>query len=326
MTGTPSAIQISAWIGTSATTHITNLDYVKLNGSDILPEMYYGRFSVTTTAELQAVIDKTLMYEKTTMPSTAYLGEAVMIAGQDPTFGLDYGDGQINYGTNNYFNTAHGITSHTYLYAISGTSDAAVIANVSNGVGYANYTAHGSDQGWADPSFSVSDVDGLANANKYPVMVGNCCVTNKFETAVCFGEKLIRTANKGAVAYIGANDNSYWDEDYWWGVGAKYTSSQITAANGVAPAWSASKIGVYDGIFHEHSEATADLATFCGAMNFMGNLAVTQGASSRINYYWEMYSIMGDPSLSPYMTQMMGFSDTGRVYKYLYTMSTLVKK
>ena len=32
----------------------------------------------------------------------------------------------------------------------------------------------------------------------------------------------------------------------------------------------------------------------------MGNLAVAQGASSLLNYYWEIYSIMGDPSLMPY--------------------------
>jgi len=33
----------------------------------------------------------------------------------------------------------------------------------------------------------------------------------------------------------------------------------------------------------------------------MGNMAVVASNSSRINYYWEIYSIMGDPSLIPYM-------------------------
>ncbi|HPT72746.1 MAG TPA: hypothetical protein PLE74_10750, partial [Candidatus Cloacimonadota bacterium] len=53
--------------------------------------------------------------------------------------------------------------------------------------------------------------------------------------------------------------------------------------------------------FHEHSEASTDWATFLGSMIYMGNLAVTQEASSLTTYYWEVYSIMGDPSLSPYM-------------------------
>ncbi|HPT72748.1 MAG TPA: C25 family cysteine peptidase, partial [Candidatus Cloacimonadota bacterium] len=293
--------QIPAYTGQSSSGHVTDLDYVKLNGTDYVPEMYYGRFSVTTAAECQNIIDKTLMFEKTTMPSTAYLGNVDMIAGQDPTYGPTHGDGQINYGTTNYFNATHGITSSTYLYAVSGSASAQIIADCSAGRGYMNYTAHGSETGWYSPAFSNSDVDNLTNANKYPVMVGNCCLTNHFDTALCFGEKLIRAANKGAVAYIGGTNSTYWDEDYWWGVGAKLTSSGISSAGGTAPAWVANKIGAYDAVFHQHSEATADWATSTGAMIYMGNLAVTQAASSRIFYYWEIYSVMGDPSLSPYM-------------------------
>ncbi|HPT72974.1 MAG TPA: C25 family cysteine peptidase, partial [Candidatus Cloacimonadota bacterium] len=246
---------IPAFTGQTASGHVTDLDYVKLNGTDYVPEMYYGRFSASTTTDLQSIIDKTLMYEKTTMPSTAYLGFVDMISGNDSTYGLDYADGQIRYGTDNYFNAAHGITSSTYLYAVSGSSSTAtaIHSDVNTGRGYLNYTAHGSETGWYMPSFQTTDVDALTNANKYPVMVGNCCLSNHFDTAICFGEKLLRAANKGAVGYIGANNYSYWNEDYWWGVGAKYSSSQITAANGVPPAWSSGKIGTYDAVFHEHS-------------------------------------------------------------------------
>ncbi|PKN79923.1 MAG: hypothetical protein CVU48_03870 [Candidatus Cloacimonetes bacterium HGW-Cloacimonetes-1] len=286
---------ITSNTGTSGT-HVTDLSYVRLNGTDIVPDMYYGRFSVSSSTELTNIINKTLMFEKTTMPDLSYLGKVVMIAGQDPTFGPTHGDGQINYGTANYFNAAHGITSNTYLYAVSGTSDAAIIANASEGRGYINYTAHGSETSWADPTFTVNDANNLTNTNKPFVAVGNCCVTNKFDYTggPCFGEALIRASNRAAAAYIGATNNSYWDEDYWWGVGAKGT------ANGTAPAYNASTLGVYDGMFHTHSEAVTDWVQTVGDANYMGNLAVTQGASTRINYYWEIYSIMGDPSLMPY--------------------------
>jgi len=134
----------------------------------------------------------------------------------------------------------------------------------------------------------------MINAGKYGVMVGNCCVTNAFGTGVCFGESIIRKANAGGVAYIGGTNNTYWDEDYWWAVGAKGT------ANGTAPAYDATKLGAYDAMFHTHSEAQTDWAQTTGDAILMGNLAVAQGASSRTNYYWEIYSIMGDPSLMPY--------------------------
>lgn len=285
---------IIANTGVTSSSHVTDLTYVRLNGTDYVPEMYYGRFSVSSATELTNIVIKTVTFEKTQMPDLSYLGKAVMIAGQDPTYGPTHGNGAINYGTTNYFNSTQGITSNTYLHNISGTSDAAIIANANEGRGYMNYTAHGSETSWADPTFSVSNVNSMTNTNKYGVMVGNCCVTNAFGTSVCFGESIIRKANAGGVTYIGGNNNTYWDEDYWWAVGAKGT------ANGNAPAYDATKLGAYDAMFHTHSEAVADWATTTGDVIYMGNLAVSQGGSSRTNYYWEIYSIMGDPSLMPY--------------------------
>ena len=49
------------------------------------------------------------------MPSDAFLGAVTMVAGADPDNGQLYGNGQINYGTSDYFNSAHAIFSNTYL-------------------------------------------------------------------------------------------------------------------------------------------------------------------------------------------------------------------
>ncbi len=43
-----------------------------------------------------------------------------MIGGVDANYGQVWANGQINYGTTYYFNTAHGITSQTYLYPALG--------------------------------------------------------------------------------------------------------------------------------------------------------------------------------------------------------------
>lgn len=136
----------------------------------------------------------------------------------------------------------------------------------------------------------------MSNAGKYGVMVGNCCITNEFDySSPCFGEAIIRKANAGGVAYIGGINSTYWDEDYYWAVGYK------TPINGTAPAYNASKLGVYDAMFHSHGEASSNWATTTGETIFMGNMAVQQSGSSRTNYYWEIYHIMGDPSLMTYM-------------------------
>jgi hypothetical protein len=210
-----------------------------------------------------------------------------------------YGNGQINYGTDNYFNALHGLTVYTYLYGSGSpiTSDmpqasAAIIADVSAGVGFANYTAHCGSSGWSDPSFSTANISGLQNYDQYGVMVGNCCQSNKFDVAECFGEGLLRANNKGAVGYIGGSNNTYWNEDYWWAVG----NGSISAN----PTYAGTGLALFDCIMHENGEQQEDWFITTGQMIHSGNLAVTQAGGSE-QYYWEIYHLMGDPSLMPYI-------------------------
>jgi len=288
--------QIPAFNGNEGS-HVTDLYYCEYTG-DIFPEVYYGRFSATSIAELQPQIDKTLEYEQYLMPDPSFLNEVVMIAGVDASNAPTYGNGQINYGTINYFNAAHGLTSHTYLYPASddpGTS-AEIIQNISDGVAYANYTAHGDWDCWADPSFTVSDISGLQNAHKYPLMVGNACLTNKFDKPACFGESLLRAENKGALGYIGGSNSTYWDEDYYWGIG-------YGAITNPPPGYAATGLGAYDRTFHDNGETFGDWFVTQGQMPAAGNLAVTEASSSITDYYWEIYHLMGDPSLMIYFSE-----------------------
>lgn len=284
--------QVPAFVGSTDNSHVTDLNYCEYTG-DFIPEIYYGRFSATSVAELQPQIDKTLEYEQYLMPDPSFLDKCIMIAGQDPTYGPLHGDGQINYGTSTYFNPAHDLTSFTYLYAVSASSSAAIIQKVSEGVGYANYTAHGGSSGWSDPAFDVSDIAGLQNNHKFPLMVGNCCLTNKFEEPNCFGEALLRASGKGALGYIGGSNSTYWNEDFYWGCGYKTV--------GLNPTYSASTLGAYDRTFHDHGEARSEWYATMDQMVFAGNLAVTQSGSS-VDYYWEIYHLMGDPSLMVYFS------------------------
>ena len=283
--------QVPSFNGTTGT-QVTDLYYAEYTG-DFFPEVYYGRFSATNVSELQPQIDKTLEYEQYLMPDPTFLNNVVMVGGVDGNYGPIWANGQINYGTENYFNASNGLFSYTFLYPGSADSAAAIIDKVSTGVGYANYTAHGSSSGWANPSFGVNDVPGLKNAHKYPLMVGNCCLTNKFDETECFGEALLRANQKGALGYIGASNVSYWDEDYYWGVGVGTIVEH--------PTYAGTSLGAYDRTFHSHSEPTSEWYVTQDQMVFAGNLAVTQG-SSNFNYYWEIYHLMGDPSLMVYFS------------------------
>jgi hypothetical protein len=115
---------------------------------------------------------------------------------------------------------------------------------------------HCGASGWSNPSFTNSDISGLTNANKYPLVISNCCQSYMFELN-SFGENIVRANDKGAVAYIGASDYSYWDEDYYWAIG-------VTASIKPNPTYENSGIGGWDAWYHTHGEAPEIQALQCG--------------------------------------------------------------
>jgi len=282
--------QIQPFTGVAAITHITDLYFCEFTG-DAFPEMLYGRFSCEDTLELHNIISKTIEVEDYLMPSTSYLDTSLLVAGTDATYGATYGNGQINYGTSNYYNLSHGIVAKAYLHPASSNAAPQIKSDVNHGVTFLNYTAHGNFNGFSGPEFKNADVANMTNIHKYPIFVGNACLTGKFDANDCFGEVLTNAANKGTVGYIGASDNTYWDEDYYWAVGYSTVSANPTFAN--------SGPGIFDGIFHDHGEAFPAWSINMGQIARKGNLAVTQGGT-RVQYYWEVYHVFGDPSLMHY--------------------------
>ncbi|MCD4745444.1 MAG: T9SS type A sorting domain-containing protein [Bacteroidales bacterium] len=286
--------QIPAFPGTTGG-HPTDLYYCEYTG-DLFPELYYGRFSAQNIGQLQPQIDKTLEYEQYTMPDPSYLDEVVLVAGMDSGHGHDWGNGQINYGTENYFNLAHGITAHVYLYPNSGGQSSQIIQDISDGITYANYTAHCGSSGWSNPQFTTSDIPGLQNEHEYGLWVGNCCSSSAFQNSECFAEAALRAENKGAVGYIGGSNSTMWDPDYYWGVGV----GPITED---PPLYEETTLGAYDCQFHDHGEPIYDWYITQAQMFVAGNIAVQEGAPSSATYYWEVYCLMGDPSLMIYYSE-----------------------
>jgi len=273
--------------------HVTDMYYCEYDGgTDYIPEVYFGRFSASTVAHLTIQIEKTLMFEQYTFPDPSFLGEAVLVAGVDQSWSSTHANGQVNYAHDYYFNAEHGVTTlHKYLYPQSGSAAAEIRSKIGQGVGYANYSAHCDQNGWADPSFTTSHVPSLNNENKYFFSVGNCCLSNKFEVGECFGEAIVRANKKGAVVHIGGSNSTYWDEDFYWAVGL---TSTITAN----VTYEQSDLGAYDHLFHDRGEEPYPSAY---EMIYAGNMAVESSTSDLKKYYWEIYHVMGDPSLMPYI-------------------------
>lgn len=290
--------QIPAFSSTEENSHVTDLYYATWTSGDNIPDCYYGRWSAQTVAQLEPQIEKALMYEQYTMEDPSYLGKAVLIAGTDNSWSPTHANGQINYVYNNYINTSNTEHNYTTVYEHlhNCSSQAATIrSEIGAGVGWANYTAHGAETEWYEPNFPASAVSSMNNRHKYGLMIGNCCLTGKFNySSDCFAEVLLRTADKGAMAYIGGSEVTYWDEDVYWAVGVRNNISANLS-------YDASALGAYDRIFHQHNEDHANWTSTIGGFMTGGNLSVQSSNSSMKKYYWEIYHCFGDPSIRLYL-------------------------
>ncbi|NOR45076.1 MAG: hypothetical protein GQ534_05760, partial [Candidatus Delongbacteria bacterium] len=228
----------------------------------------------------------------TTSADLTYLTAPLGIAGVDSGFGASHGNPQITYGWTYYFTSANGMDNalyHLYPETTNSAIDAEIIDHISAGANFYNYTAHGDVTIFADPYFSISDIDGLGNAGEYPLVVGNCCLTNSFGTDECFGEAWLNAPNQGAIGYIGASMSTYWDEDLAMGVGIGDASVQ----NQEPPALDTANPGMYDGAMVLRYASQA-------ATKHVGLMAVEASGSGYTDDYWSSYHLMGDPSVMIY--------------------------
>lgn len=302
---------------------ISDLYYFTWTGNDNIPDCYYGRFSAQNVAQLTPQVEKTLYYEQYQFMSPAFLDKALIVAGTDQGYsndnGYSYADPTMDYIVKTYVNGDHGYSQVHYYknasssnpnapnvtvysnggYSASSSSNSvaqAVKNEINEGRGWFNYSAHGNWDELSIPHFGKDQINSLSASNKFGIIIGNCCLTNSFQQSECFGEALLRKQGAGAVAYVGASDYTYWAQDYYWSVG--YRSSGYSN-----PSYSSAHLGCYDRMFHTHSESFDKWATTVGAMMYAGNMAVEEAGGTMAHYYWEVYHLMGDPSLQPWLAQ-----------------------
>ena len=289
----------------SETDRCTDLYYACID-DDHLPELLYGRMSAQTIEQLQHIIDKVLLYEQYAFADPSYLNRATLIAGEDDYWNPLLGQPTLRYATRHYFNPSRGYTTVNEYGVDHDPSNPNAQAHYNGcygpeqlAVGFLNYTAHGQETAWLAPALSAASVLSANNAQAYPLVVGNCCLSADFGYAndECLGETWLRAPQRGAVTYIGSAPNTYWYNDAYWAMGAFEA-----AETGGGTSFDRSTIGAYDAPFHSDYVSTAGIM-------FAGNLAVTQAENSDYIlhkpalFQWQAYNVLGDPSLVPHFTE-----------------------
>ncbi len=274
--------------------NISDMYYGEFNGDgDYIPEMFIGRLPAKDTTEVRSAVSKIIQYEKFEFADTnKFYSRALITAGNDASYANNM-NGQLNYALGNYLNASNKITEYHFYYpeSTSPSVEDSIKWLFKKGISFINYSGHGEALGWLDPTIKSRDVDSLKNKNMYPFIISNACRTSQFNLSTSFGNRMVLSKDKGAVGFIGCSNDSYWDEDYYWTVGAGTVTS--------VPTYETTGLGAYDRLFHTRGEAPSKWYYTMGQINYAGNLAVSASTSSRKKYYWETYNLVGDPSVIP---------------------------
>ncbi len=274
----------------------TDLYYAEYTG-DILPDIFYGRFSASSTSQMRNIIEKTIKYEKYAFENNEYLNKVLLVGGKETSGNAPTCvNGHLNY-AKQYF---AGMDTSIYYNPTSANYVSEIKQKMNEGRSWINYSAHCDETGWSNPAFTKTNVSQMSNTGKYSFFINNCCLSSRYNVSECFGEKLLRAEDKGAIGVIGGSNYTYWDEDFYWAVGAK--------SRNLNPTYNSNKLGCYDRFFHTHGEEFGECYVSAGEIVVAGNLAVTTSGSNLTEYYWEIYNLLGDPSLIPHLGQGLEFN------------------
>ena len=186
--------------------------YILIDGSDLYPEAFIGRFSGTTTAHIENQVNKVLNYEMEPDPSGEWYHKAMGIGSGDGSpadwqWIDDMRDVMMGY---NY-------TEIDQLYDASGYS--ATSSDVTNGLddgrSWVNYMGHGAKSLWGTTGYSNTKVATLNNTYKLPVIISVACNNGEFDGGSdCLGEAFVKagsaTAGKGGIVFLGSYISQAW--------------------------------------------------------------------------------------------------------------------
>jgi hypothetical protein len=254
---------IPTYTGTNSGT-ATDLYYVQMN-ADMFADILRARFPVRSTTEATNMVNKLLYYEKPTSPDLEWMRHDLFIASSDHS---SLTEGTHRYAIQNFL-IPNGDIIDSLWERLGGVTATAISNSVNAGKAIVCYSGHGSSSGWATGSFYSSNVQSLSNANEYPLVLSHACSTNPFDLTECFGEVWVKVPNKGGIAFWGASNSSYWDQD------------DILERR------------MFDAAFAETCYTVAAMTD-----RALLHLAEYYGASDPdVKYYFDMYNVNGDPSV-----------------------------
>jgi hypothetical protein len=153
-------------------------------------------------------------------------------------------------------------------------------STIDAGVGIVNYRGWGAAQGWHYPEFYVDDINALSNGNALPIMTSCVCGVGNWESwgyDPCFVEAWIRAGTPGDLK---GGPVAYGPSDF---------NTHTRWNNAVGS-------GLYQGILYEGLEHFGQ-AALRSKFEVWKWFVDERGADDWVDYYYNVYNIVGDPEL-----------------------------
>ena len=313
--------------------HVTDFFYGCMDGdNDVIPDIYRGRLSVSTLQEANIVVDKIINYEKNPVMASSFYQTGLNCAYFQDNNNDGYADRRfaqtseevrsyltgIGKNIKRVYCTGSNITPRywnngTYSFgeaipdelrkpgfAWNGNANDITTA-INTGTFYVLHRDHGAETLWGDPRYSISNIDGLNNGNKLPVVFSMNCLTGKINySSPCFAESFLRKSNGGCVAIFAATETSMSGHNdaltcgmfdaIWPSPGLRPKFPNVTLTGGTTPTPTYSLGQILDQGFIRMAETY-------GAVN-----------TSWTQYTRELFHCFGDPSMQLYTSAPTSFT------------------
>lgn len=177
-----------------------------------------------------------------------------------------------------------------------------ITAAINEGAFYVLHRDHGAETLWGDPRYTISNINGLSNGNKLPIVFSMNCLTGKINySSPCFAETFLRKSEGGCVAIFAATETSMSGHNdalvcgmfdaIWPSPGLRPKFPGVSSTGGITPTPTYSLGQILDQGFIRMAETYGALKT------------------TWTQYTRELFHCFGDPSMKIYTAAPTSFSD-----------------
>ena len=158
--------------------------YGQVAGDDLYNDIFVGRFSANTVAQVATQVERSIYYERNIDASATWLVNGEGMAAYSAESGhyseTDYGHMEnirtrlLTYDYTTVFQDYDDVSGYT-------CSVASINQHLNDGVGILNYINHGNEQMWSVASYCNENINTLTNDNKLPFVWSVACKVGKYD-------------------------------------------------------------------------------------------------------------------------------------------------